>query len=313
MSNDNIRSYIVHCLSETLSPMTHMMGVAGNESIINREKVMTPHGLREVPVISGNAIRHRMIREPGAMYLIGRYNLAGKLSIDQLNFLFNGGALTESSTTEDMRRIANMQQLFPLLRLLGGTLPNQIIAGSCDVMRGTLVCEENRTALSQILPGSLPEAALRPAAEFVGQYQYTRGDARRRDFFLRVEERGIVPVPAADGFVDDVPGEKSNLMIYAGQTVLTGSLFHHGFVLENVSPLEMGALLHCIERWDAKGATLGGQSRIGHGKLAVSLLLPDGCSPAELTAAYIAHVDAVREQAVDWLNDAFSVRAGRKK
>ncbi len=312
--NEHIKTYTIHCLSETLSPMTHMMGVAGNESIINREKVMTEHGLRDVPVLSGNAIRHRMVREPGAMYLIGRYHLAGKLSVDQLNYLFNGGSLTESSTNEDMRRIASMQQLFPLLRLLGGSLRNQVIGGSLNVLRGVLVCEENRAVLAKLLPpeAGISEEAMRPAAEYVGQYQYTRGDARRRDFFLRVEEREEAQVLAPDGFADDVPGEKSNLMIYGGQTVLAGALFHHGFVLENVSPLEMGALLHSLSRWAERGASMGGQARIGHGRLALSLLLPEGCNADELVAGYLVHVDAVREQAVEWLHAAFPMRAGKK-
>lgn len=298
-----IKSAKIHCLSETLTMLTHMMGTAGNEAVINREQVFTKGRLRDVPVLSGNAIRHRMIREPGALWLIKECGLAGKLNIDQANYLLNGGNLTDSSKNENLARIADMQELLPLIRLLGGSLKNQVVGGSLFVLRGLLVCEENRETLFKQIPENigLPDEALRSCEDFVTQYQYTRGDARRRH-----DSAQLMEMP------DD---DKTNLMIYSGQAVIPGSLWYHGFILQNVSPLEVGALIHALRQWETLGATIGGQTRIGHGQLRTSLYFEAGedfygteLNLEEVVVAYKKHVTENKAKIIAWLNDAFPSR-----
>ena len=303
-----VKSCRIHCISETLSPLTHMMGTAGNEAIINREQVYSRGKVRDVPVLSGNAIRHRMIREPGALYLAKACDLMGKITVDQANYLLYGGSLTDSSTTENLARIAEMQELLPLIRLLGGSLRNQVIGGSLFVLRGILVCEENREQITKQLPEgiALPSEALRSAEDFVAQYQYTRGDARRRH-----DSPQIIELPESS--VED----KTNLMIYTGQKVIPGALWYHGFVLQNISPLEIGALLHAMQQWESLGATIGGQARIGHGQLKMSVFFEDGedyfgseLDPAKLVIDYVHHVEERKAKIVAWLDFVFP-RKGR--
>ena len=295
----------IHAISEALSPLTHMMGTSGNEAIINREAVFSAAGVRRVPVISGNAIRHRMVREPGALYLIQALGLYGTLNVGQANYLLYGGSLAESSISENLSRIAEMQRLFPLIRLLGGSLSNQVVGGSLIVQRGQLVCEENRRAIEKQLPAGyeLPDTALRQADEFVSGLQYTRGDARRR-------------ADASDLMGESLTEDGStNLMVYSGQHIIAGALFYHGFVLQNVSVLEVGALLHAVQMWDTAGGTLGGSSRIGHGRLKTSIFFERGESffgdeldPAELIRQYVGHVSEHREECAAWLEKAFPTR-----
>lgn len=52
----------LHAISESMSIITHNSGTAGNESLINLERIVTPNGPRWVPFLSGNAIRHRAVR-----------------------------------------------------------------------------------------------------------------------------------------------------------------------------------------------------------------------------------------------------------
>jgi hypothetical protein len=280
-----------------------MMGTAGNEAIINREQVYTRGKLRNVPVLSGNAIRHRMIREPGALYIIKSCDLVGKLNIDQANYLLNGGSLTESSVSENLERIADMQLLLPLIRLLGGCLKNQVIGGSLFVLRGLLVCEENRESIRKMLPAeiTLPDEMLRSCEDFVTQYQYTRGDARKRH-----DSAQLMEIPDADD---------TNLMVYNGQAVIPGSLWYHGFILQNISPLEIGALIHSLRQWETLGATIGGQARIGHGQLKTNIYFEGGedfygteLNPDEIVAEYEKHVEANKGKIVKWLDDAFPSR-----
>lgn len=304
-----VQRYVIHCLSETLSPLTHMAGTEGNEALINREKVCVDGKIRDVPVLSGNAIRHRMIREPGAMHLVRALDLVGKLTIDQANYLFNGGSLTESSVSENLSRIAAMQELFPLIRLLGGSLRNQVVGGSLFVKRGVLICEENRAAVSAQLPDgySLPTDRIKPAEHYISDYQYTRSDARKRQ--------------DADTLLAEVPDEeaKSNLMIYSGQAIMPGALWYHGFVLNGVSLLEVGALFHALHLWSESGSTIGGQARIGHGQVATSYwfdpattFFGDEIHPGDAVQEYVNHVDEHKRECVDWLNEAFPERSRKK-
>lgn len=287
-------------LSYAMSPITHMMGVSGNESILNREKVVYNSSIVEIPVLSGNALRHKIIREPGSMYLVDCCDLRGKLSIDQANYMFTGGSLTESSTTDNIKIIAELQQISPLFRLLGGSLKNQVIGGSLFVSRGLLVCEENAHTIQQLCTNYLlPDSPLLPAQNFISKYQYTRGDAGR--------------MKDAASIISNIESkEKSNLMIYAGESIIQGSFFYHDMTLVNVSPIEVGAALHCISLWQNNDGIIGGSARIGHGKLKSEIWIEGledwfktDYDPSGLVTDYIQHVQENKKNFVDWLQKAF--------
>lgn len=300
-------TYRVHCLSEAVSPITHMAGSSGNESIVMREPVITDKGVVWIPKLTGNALRHRAVREPGWRYLIDRYELGGKLSLPQLNYAFHGGALTEGGGRENTRRITDMQRIFPLSRLVGGCLPDQIISGSLDTWHGRLVCEENRAGLVADLPNGweLPKEPLRSAEHFVTGYQSTRGDASKSAInLLPIETDGeLLRGENRDG--------KSNLMIFAGQAVTTGACFLHGFLLKHVSHLEFGALLWSLKLWGDVGNTIGGAAARGHGRLSTSIYTGEDDGEAAIEA-YLSHVDASKDEAIAWLTDAFAPRVARK-
>lgn len=297
----NPRNYTVVCCSEAMSPITHGSGTVGNEAVVARAPVATPDGVRYVPFLSGNAIRHRAVREPGWRYLVDQYGLAGELDHPRLNFVFHGGKLTVKGGRENCARIADFQRIFPLGRLVGGSLPDQILSGSLDAWRGALVCEENRELLEHIAgPGVLPER-LRPAESFLGRWQYTRGDAVNTAFDLMVRRNG------------EVAEEDSGLMIFAGQQVIPGAVWLHGFRLKNVSEIELGALLWSLRLWQAQGGTIGGQAARGHGILRTSLILEDGIDPEGAIDRYHLHVAAHRDEARAWLDAAFAAAPTRPK
>lgn len=283
-----MKSYIVQCLSEAISPITHMSGTAGNSAVIAREPVVTDRGLVWLPYLSGNALRHRAVREPGMLWLIDQYELRGKLSLEQLNFLLHGGNLTESNAHENTKRIAEMQRTWPLLRLLGGSLPNQILAGSMDAWRGLLVCEENRQTLAALFPG-IPRERLFSAERFIGEYQYTRGDAGK--LALHAKKEAALDAP-------------TNLMIFSGQCVQRGAMFHHGFVLKHVSEIELGALLWSLRLWQAEGGTIGGGAAKGHGRLQCRIHC-DGIDQDALCRQYIEYAASVKDEAIAWLTGAW--------
>jgi len=290
------RDRSIICLSEAVSPITHMSGASGNEAIVSREPVVTPSGVQHVPYLSGNAIRHRMVRAPGWRRLIGEMGLGGRLSLSQLNFLMHGGSLTEGGPSEDLRRIVDWQRLFPLGRLLGGCLPDQILAGTLQVDRGTLACRENARVLEHDAPEAVAGLRLRPASSFVGGYQYTRGSAAKA---------------MADAVEPDAePPASSNLMIFSGEHVVAGAMFVHGFRVAHAEPVELGALLTSLDLWAEAGGTIGGMSARGHGRLRTWIVAGvDEAEAGDARAAYAAHVEAVKGEATAWLEAAFAPRA----
>jgi hypothetical protein len=294
------QTYSVFCLSEALSPITHMARTEGNEAVIAREPVATENGVKWIPSISGNALRHRLVRASGAKHLVEALGLAGQLTFEQLNFLFHGGNLSQSTAFDDTKRLAEMWSLFPLFRLLGGALPDQIITGSLIAWRGALVCRENAGRIAQMLPRGfeLPsDRALMPADSLVGAYQYTRSDARKTQVDLAA--------PSAQQY-PEVGG--SNLMIFAGQQVNAGALFVHGFHAKGASQLALGALLNALAVWQSEGGTIGGQSSRGHGRLAMSYAISPEADAQAAVDAYLAHTEATKNAAADWLLRAFDVR-----
>lgn len=292
------KTYKIYCILETLSPLTHMMGVSGNESLINREPIVYKNRKVFVPVISGNSIRHRMLRHSGSMYLIKEMGIEGKLNLDQLDFMFYGGRLYETKTTTNLSKIAAMEEIFPLFRLLGGSLKNQILAGSLDVWRGLLVCEENRETINKYLPEEYRiKNKLLPADLFVGNYQYTRGDVK--------SIRDISSIAEDANFISE--REKSNLMIYNGQQVNRNSLFFHGFSTKHISEIEVGCLFHSLQLWSEDCGTIGGMSAKGHGKVIINCIIPDiDLNISDCVLAYINHVKENKKKMIEWLNDNFS-------
>lgn len=295
------QTYTIRCLSTALSPLSHMSRSDGNEGILAREPVMTPVGIRWLPMLSGNALRHKLIRAPGARFLVERWELTGKLAMRQLNFLFHGGQLTESSARQDPRGIAEMHRIFPLLRLIGGSLANAIVPGSLIVDRGMLACRENAGRIRAYIGWEVPKN-LRAAEAFIESQQYTRGQVTNSAVDL------VDPKDAGE--------EKTNLMIFSGQSVIAGAVFVHGFVLQNVSELEIGALLLSLSLWQSQGGTIGGQSARGHGRLDTYIAV-DGIDAAATMQAYIQHVDSMREDGIAWLAKAFEPaeepKDGKKK
>lgn len=311
-------SYEITCFSVAASPISHMSGTEGNEAILAREAVATPSGVQYVPALSGNQIRHKLVREPGMLWLIDQYGLAGRLSLKQYNFLLHGGALTDSTKTEDLARVADWQRLFPLGRLLGGCLPDQILAGSLLAGRGVFVCRENQGRVESMIDHKF-DKPLRAAASLVDGWQYTRsGSAARRNHLLKRREPkpaevglfGAIDAPADD--LDVEPGDEKtgNLMIFAGQSIISGAAFLHQFTIPHGSILELGALLWSLRLWKEAGGTVGGMAARGHGRLTTAIT--SGVSETEMVEAidaYKTHATAVKDEAVDWLDRAFAKTA----
>lgn len=295
-----IYTYRMTCLAKALSPLTHNKGSEGNETLVNTEMIRCADGPRQVPVLSGNALRHRMVRQSGANWLVDELGLAGRMTLEGLNFMFAGGALTRGGATENIGRLQELWDLFPLYRILGGSLPDQIVPGTLTVLRGMLVCAENIEAIRSMLPVRtwMPEGKYPPASALLGRYQYTRVDAARSELSN-----------AAHGIQRQ---NDSSQMIYSGQTVAAGSLWVHGFELRRARDVELGALLLSLALWRRECRTVGGMSSRGHGMLDMSMHVEPAVDQAKVITAYVDHIRARRKACVSWIEQNFGLATEAK-
>jgi hypothetical protein len=275
----------IRLLMQALSPVTQGEGAKGNELLIRREPVQTPLGTRFVPVLTGNSLRHRMLREPLAEHLVREWGLAGTLSKEQVRFLYNGGALGGEHGAS-LGRIAEVERLLPMVALLGASLPDAILPGRLRMGMCWLVCAET---LGQIRRDTPPEwwpindardVALQPAETFVSRSQYYRHDAVQRR-----------PDLLAEGEADDLG---SGMMPHAGEAVCAGSEWYLRIDAERCDDVTLGALLFGLAEWCLTGSTVGGQSSRGHGRMSPTVDL-GGLDADGLISAYRDHVAANRE------------------
>jgi hypothetical protein len=286
-------------LLKAVSPITHMSGTEGNEAVIMREPVCFDGETRWVPVLTGNSLRHCMIREPGMLDLISRAGMSGKLSLSQYNFLLHGGALSKSTKASDLKRSRLGRELMPLFSILGGSLDNEIVSGWMDVGRGNLVCLENQGRLKLMYPEISENLAdvyggsgehLLPAETFVAPYQYTRGDASK--------------------WIEESASDQTNLMIFSGQQINPGAAFITRITLRNCGEMELGALLCAIELWSG---VVGGQRSRGHGLVIASYSISRGSKNDDaqrLIDGYISHTETNAGNISSWMNSAFCREEG---
>lgn len=246
---------------------------------------MTPWGRRKVAILSGNAIRNRMVRDAGAKYLVESLGVGGELTRDTLGLLFHGGMRREKAMPVNTAKIADMQRLFPLFDLLGCCLPEDIVSGKLKCMIGMLACSENSDRINAITPDDWSFESLPQASVFCGRYQYVRGKLTQ-DQLKTVED-------------DDT---KNQMMPFAGTCVIPGALFVHGFSVVGCTQLQYGCLMHSLGQWDG---TIGGQSSKGHGMLETKVQSHPAFDLGDSVSLYEKHVADNAAECVEWLKACY--------
>lgn len=270
-----------------LSALSHGAGNSGNIQKLNTEKVLLPSGrTARVPFITGNALKHRVIRQPGMDFMLRSLGLDhGKLSRSCLQVLYSGGFLSAKGSTVDLARYLDLCELIPLLGLLGGSLGNVIQESRIRVGNGVLYCRENHEAGR--LPTPLDEEGKArswrddevppPASAQRDVVGYTRGDASKQRRHLQMmtqDQRALTVGEVSRQNEGNRFGEKegkgsSTQMRYEVETVIAGAEFAWEVRVEDASPIELGAFYAAIAEF-ARSPFVGGKSSVGHGLVAVN-------------------------------------------
>lgn len=273
----------IHMLSTALSPITHMHGTAGNVALLQREAILGTDGqVYCVPCLSGNALRHALVRSPAARHMCEAIGLDA-MPYQLADLLWHGGRLTKATP---LSAVATKELLdsVPILALLGGALPGQILQGCLRVSRGILVCQEASDIIER--RSGVAIKCTHGAETFVGSYLYTRGAEANN------------------------PEAIADRMIYAGECVRAGAKFYHTMSLDSPSPLVLGCLLQAISE---AAKDIGGMGRIGHGELHIEWYCDDIADADKLINDYEEYLKLSSSALKEGLADLFTEKKSSAK
>jgi hypothetical protein len=222
-----------------------------------------------LPAVSGNALRHILLREPGATRLLQELHLdplTDPIPVGVERFLFGGGNTAAKVTAPSNADVleATMRQQYPFIDALGGAVDRFLMSRSAVSVASWVVCKENN-----------------PATEAVGRV------TSQVSLLDTVSE--ITRTRAGIGGKDKDSGQ----MIFSYEVLPPGTQLLVEIRFQPfTAALTKGATQLAIEDWIGAGALLGAKAAQGHGRC----LLRDGETPyrAEVVQ-YLERLRANRE------------------
>ena len=252
-----------------LDPIHHGAGTEGNTVVLRRQEIAREDGTLDlVPFISGNSIRH-MIRNAGVLFALEAMGVQPEsLSKGVVDLLFSGGSLggKNSPTTAQAKRI---EQMFPVLSLMGYSAGNRIESGRLEVHHLHLVCEENMWRKPD---GFSSERWFVPASAQTGSQFGTRHDASRSASASRFLALPASTLDAADK-KKGKKNEDSTQMIYDFEVALPRTEWFGCIVYRGLKEQELDALASALSyacdgaRGDSYAYRVGAKSGTGFGRM----------------------------------------------
>ncbi len=236
----------------------------------------------EVPAVTGNSLRHQVVREPAWLHLCRALDLTpavpgrGPVPAGVEAIFYNGGNIKAGSTqASDAYSLAwRVRRTYPSLDLLGGVCDSFDLGESRLAVASWLVCRENAAALRGTAAQDLPEAEI-SAFDLLDDVTLTR-------------QAGLTGL---------------GQMIYTQETLATGVPILCRLVLHpHTVPLTRGALAAAVETFLANTPTVGGQAARGFGHVVGEWLArPEGDADCrDEYETYLAdHRDELRQGLVD--------------
>lgn len=255
-----MKTFILEGICTALSSISHNGGEKNGTIVqLRREKVVQPKGnVVEIPVISGNSIRGKL-RDLAAIDILTKIDgVKIKVDSDSFNLLFSGGSLESIGAKNlDVEKVRELRGDIPMLSVLGCSIGNVILPGKVDIGKMIPICKETLHIIPKKFHG-LEE--IKSIWEYCQVEMLTRKDdtkdENKREFikpeFLTNELRG-------------------GQMMYHIETLVAGTRFYWKVCLRDTNDVETGAFLGTIQKWANQSSQVGGNGRVGHGKLQVDI------------------------------------------
>jgi len=231
-----------------------------------------------LPALSGNALRHVLLRAPGAVRLLQALGLDPQhdaVPVGVERFLFGGGNTAAKVSTPSNADLleTTVRARYPFVDALGGAVDRFLFSRSQVAIASWIVCREHNAATEEIA-GLTSQVSLLDTI-----YEETRTRA------------GIGGKDAASG-----------QMIFSYEVLPLGTQ-----VLVEIrfqpwtSPRTKGAMQQAVQDWYASGACLGAKNAQGHG---VCRVLRAELPYAQEAADYLISLETEREALAAGLRDA---------
>lgn len=256
-----------------LSPIQHGDGTMGTTNLVRTMRVVQPDGSTvRVPLVSGNGVRGRLRRVSAD--LLWRQLGMPLLSSEVFATIHSGGALTKMSSRINAAKVRQIRDTIPHLSLWGWAGGTRILEGRLRVANMLLACAET-AHLTEIDGPSMWEQL--DVASFSRLEERPRSHASTDQIAPSAGPRGV----NADGEIvdtlealadlavepfDDAPHDTQQ-MRFSTQVIAAGATLQWAIAAHRPSAVEAAWLRCVLTDWVADGATVGGRSSAGMGRL----------------------------------------------
>lgn len=219
-----------------------------------------------IPAVSGNSLRHNLVRAPGATRLLTELGLTPDKQIVPVGverFLYSGGNTTKGARTPGAADLyeARVRDLYPIIDALGGAFDQFMLSRSQLSIGSWIVCKENNWITERKSDGRIRSEA--SIFDLVSEVTRTRAGIGGKD-------------------------KDSGQMIFAYETIAAQTQ-----ILIEVSwqpftrPLTIGATMLALRDWAEQGGYIGARSAQGHSQLIADLSNDDRLALAEDYLTYL--------------------------
>lgn len=287
-----VRDVRIEGVATLLSSLAHGGDHSGTVSYLRREKIMTPTGPTEIPVVSGNSLRG--ILRDHAADLFWQHLGRPELPAPVFHLLWSGGSLAKAGANHALssRQLAKVRAMVPVVSVFGGSGAGRIIEGKLRVGKLTPICTET----AHLLPPDLADTATSSVWDALQIEEFTRCDDAKRDQLAPAIEGASIPAIESGQAVlldlDDEPVEKpetpAQQMRYGVETMAAGSRLHWWMSLHGITDVEAAMIAGAIDAWTDSGAHIGGRSATGHGRLRLDVHQWATATPSTTVGAALA-------------------------
>lgn len=255
-----MKTFVLEGTCTALSSISHNGGEKNGTIVqLRREKFVQPKGnVVEIPIISGNSIRGKL-RDLAAIDILTKTDsVKVEVDADTFNLLFSGGSLESTGGKNlDIEKVRQMRRDIPMISVLGCSVGNVIVPGKVDIGKLIPICKETLHLIPEKFHG---KSEIKTIWEYCQVEMNTRKDdtkdENKREFIKK------------EALTEDLRGGQ---MMYHMETLVAGTRFYWKICLRDTTDIETGAFLSILQSWAAQSSQVGGNGRVGHGKLKVEL------------------------------------------
>lgn len=255
-----MKTFVLEGVCTAISSISHNGGEKNGTIVqLRREKFVQPNGkVVEIPVISGNSIRGKLRDLAAIDILTKKDGIKVQVDADSFNLLFSGGSLESVGEKNlDIEKVRQLRKDIPMLSVLGCSIGNVILPGKVDIGKMIPICKETLHLIPEKFHGT-------EEIKTIWEYCQVEMNTRRDDTKDENKREFIKP----EFLTADLRGGQ---MMYHTETLVAGTRFYWKVCLRDTTDVETGAFLSILQSWANQSSQVGGNGRVGHGRLKVDL------------------------------------------